>query len=133
MQLRVNQRLKLWVAGSSFPVRVEDVEDGYVMLSAPLEGTRPLLPAPGTRVRGRLYQAGEAWKFEGTVEGCALGAVETVRVRLSGPLRRVERRIVPRRPVSLKASVVRVNHAPLKCIPAKNGGRFRRWMPAGDA
>ncbi len=119
MQLRVNQRLELHVAGSSFPVRVEEVGDGRVVLTAPLDGSRPVFPAPGSRVRGRLYQDGGAWEFEGTVEGCARGPVETVCVRLLGPLRQVDRRTVPRRPVTLKAFVARVDHLPPKLTPAE--------------
>lgn len=119
MRLRVNQRVELWLGGRSFPVRVEEVGPGHVLLSAPMEGPRPLLPAPGTRVRGRLYQDGGAWEFEGTVERCLRGPVETVCVRLEGVPYPVDRRAVPRRPVSMRVYVARSDHTPPKLVAAQ--------------
>lgn len=118
MRLRVNQRVELWLGGRTFPVRVEEVGPGHVLLSAPMEGPRPVLPAPGTRVRGRLYQDG-AWEFEGVVERCLRGPVETVCVRLEGVPHPVDRRSLPRRRASMRVYVARVDHTPPKLVAAQ--------------
>ncbi len=119
MQLRVNQRVELWMGGRAYPVRVEEVGPGHVLLSAPVDGPRAVLPQPGTPVRGRVYQDGGAWEFEGEVERCARGVVDTVCVRLSGQLRPLDRRAVPRRPVSMRVYVARTDHTPPKLVAAQ--------------
>lgn len=135
MRLRVNQRVELWLGGRSFPVRVEEVGPGHVLLSAPLDGARLLLPARGTRVRGRLYGDGSAWEFEGTVERCLRDPVETVCVRLDGAPYPVDRRAVPRRAVSMRVYVARSDHVPPKLVAAQlvdlseGGGRLELVNP----
>ncbi|MCS7235328.1 MAG: flagellar brake protein [Armatimonadota bacterium] len=119
MQLRVNQRVELWLGGRAFPVRVEEVGPGHVLVSAPMDGPRPVLPSPGTRVRGRLYGQGRAWEFEGVVERCVRGPVETVCVRLEGVPYPVDRRALPRRPVSMRVYVARSDHVPPKLVAAQ--------------
>lgn len=119
MQLRVNQRVELWLDGRAYPVRVEEVSPGHVLLTAPVEGTRSLLPPPGTKVQGRLHQDGGAWEFEGRVERCLRGTVDTVCVRLEGHLQPADRRAVPRRPAAMRVYVARADHVPPKLVPAQ--------------
>lgn len=119
MQLRVNQRVELWLGDRAYPVRVEEVGPGRVWVSAPMEGSRSVLPAPGTRVRGRLYHDGGAWEFEGTVDRCTRGPVDAVCLRLAGPLQPLDRRAVPRRPVSMRVYVARTDHLPPKLVAAQ--------------
>ncbi|MDR7415655.1 MAG: flagellar brake protein [Armatimonadota bacterium] len=118
MELRENQRVELWVGGRAYPVRVEEVGPGRVLLSAPMERGRPFFPPTGTRVRGRLYGEGGAWEFEGSVTECVRLPVEAVCVRLAGPLRPVDRRALPRRRMSARVYVARLDQHPTRLVEA---------------
>jgi c-di-GMP-binding flagellar brake protein YcgR len=132
MQLRVNQRIELVIQDRVYTVRVESAESRIVWVSAPFERGQVYFLPVGTPVRGRVPASDGLWDFTGRISEQVRGDVPMLRIQLSGPMVRVDRRSTDRRPTALKARVTRLDQpsqrpADASLLDLSEGGGRLAW------